>query len=209
MAITKVSEKGLAELIKTEGVRYQVYDDANGKPISSYSQARGYPTIGVGHLIKKSERDYFSKYLKGRGKLSKSQVMKLLAKDMPKYTDPVLKRIKQPITQSMLDALVSLAYNTGTNSRSVKGAIAKINQKDYKGASQEIANGPTTSKGRTLKGLVKRRKREAEWFLEDGKPGSLLQRIFFWTGMTAGTIAVSLVGWNFATGKKLLGGDGE
>jgi hypothetical protein len=31
-------------------------------------------------------------------------------------------------------------------------------------------NGPTTSKGRTLEGLVKRRRAEAMMFLEDGLP---------------------------------------
>ena len=192
MAIKEISDEGLKELIKTEGVRYQVYDDRTGKPVSSYSDVRGYPTIGVGHLIKDRERSYFSKYLKGRSSLSKSQVFKLLRQDVPKYTDPLLKKIEKPITQSMLDALVSLAYNTGPNSRSVKNSIARINQKDYKGAAQAILDGPTTSKGRTLKGLVKRRKAEYEWFLKDGEPGSLLQRMFFWTGITAATVALGV-----------------
>ena len=90
----------------------------------------------------------------------------------------------------------------------LKGAIAAINRKDYEQAAQEILNGPTKSKGRTLKGLVKRRKREAKLFLSEGKPGALLQRIFFWTGVTAGTIAASIVGWKFVS-KKFLGGSDE
>jgi len=35
-----------------------------------------------------------------------------------------------------------------------------------------------------------------------------LQRIFFWTGVTAGTIAASIVGWRFVS-KKLLGDKNE
>ena len=203
---TEVSPEGIKELIASEGVRYQVYDDANGKKVSSYSQIKGYPTIGVGHLIKKKERDFFSQFLVGRGKMSKNQVFRLFKKDLPKYTKPVLKRIKQPITQSMLDALVSLSYNTGNNSKSVKGAIAAINKKDYDGAAQAILNGPTHSKGRKLSGLVKRRKKEASMFLEEGKPGALLQRIFFWTGVTAGTIAAGLLGWGWISKKFLTSG---
>lgn len=197
MAVKKVSESGLKEIISSESIRYEVYDDANGKPISSYSELKGYPTIGVGHRIKDNERTYFSKYLKGNGKLSKSQVMVLFSKDVPKYTQPVLKRINKPITQSMLDALVSLAYNAGPNAKSVKEATAKINELDYKGAAQAILNGPTKSKVKgkyvTRPGLVKRRKSEAKLFLKDGVPGSKLQKFMFWTGILAGLGAASML----------------
>jgi len=206
--ITMPSDEGLQELIRTEGVRYQVYDDATGKTVSSYSEVRGYPTIGVGHLIKDKERSQFAQFLGGRKKMSKNQVFRLLKHDIPKYAKPVAKRIEAPITQSMFDALVSLAYNAGTNARSLKAAIAAINNKDYDQAAKEILNGPTTSKGRTLKGLVKRRKAEYELFISQGKPGALLQRIFFWTGVTAGTIAASILGWRFVS-KKFLGSSDE
>ena len=49
----RMSTDGLKELIKSEGVRYQVYDDASGRTLFSYSDAIRYPTIGVGHLIYK------------------------------------------------------------------------------------------------------------------------------------------------------------
>jgi len=206
--ITTPSDEGLQELIKSEGIYYQVYDDATGKVVSSYSQVKGYPTIGVGHLIKDRERSQFAQFLGGRKKMTKNQVFRLFKHDMPKYYKPIAKRITAPITQSMFDALVSLGYNTGTNSKSLKASIAAINKKDYEQAAQEILNGPTTSKGRQLRGLVKRRKREAKLFLSEGKPGALLQRIFFWTGVTAGTIAASIVGWKFVS-KKFLGSSDE
>jgi GH24 family phage-related lysozyme (muramidase) len=91
--ITMPSDEGLQELIQTEGVRYQVYDDATGKTVSSYSQVRGYPTIGVGHLIKDKERSQFSQFLGGRQKMSKNQVFRLLKHDVPRYAKPVAKRI--------------------------------------------------------------------------------------------------------------------
>ena len=48
----RMSDDGIQRLIKSEGVRYQVYDDRGGAIISAYEDARGYPTIGVGHLIR-------------------------------------------------------------------------------------------------------------------------------------------------------------
>jgi GH24 family phage-related lysozyme (muramidase) len=206
--ITEPSDAGLEEIIKSEGIYYQVYDDATGKVVSSYEEVKGFPTIGVGHLIKDKERSTFAEFLGGRKKMSKSQVFQLFKSDMPKYSKPIADRLKEPVTQSMFDALVSLAFNAGTNAKSLKAAIAAINNKDYKQAAQEILNGPTTSKGRKLKGLVKRREREASLFLKEGTPGAFLQRLFFWTGVTAGTIAASILGWRYVS-KKFLGSSDE
>ena len=170
----RMSKDGLKKLIKSEGVRYQVYDDANGRVISSYSQAIRYPTIGVGHLIYRpgvvDQRDRFEKYLGGRQSMSEKQVMDLLREDLPKYEDPVSAKIEKPVTNEMFDALVSLAFNAGPNARAVKNAIAAINNEDYQTASDAIRNGPKTSGGELVQGLVKRRNEEADWFLSGGLP---------------------------------------
>lgn len=170
----RMSTDGLRRLIKSEGVRYQVYDDANGRVISSYSQAIRYPTIGVGHLIYRpgvvDQRSRFEKYLGGRQSMTENQVMDLLQEDLPKYEDPVSSKIEKPVTAEMFDALVSLAFNAGPNSKSVLNAIAAINNEDYQGASDAIRNGPKTSGGELVQGLVKRRNEEADWFLSGGLP---------------------------------------
>jgi len=166
----KIDKKGLQELIKTEGYRDQVYDDRTGKKVSAYSLVQGYPTIGVGHLIKDSEKDKYAKYLLGGKKMSKSEVMSLLSTDVERFEKSMRPKIKEPLTQSMWNALVSLAFNAGAGSYAVRNAITAINLKDYDGAAKAIMNGPTTSKGRTLEGLVKRRRAEAMMFLEDGLP---------------------------------------
>ena len=170
----RMSTNGLKELIKSEGVRYQVYDDANGRTLYSYSDAIRYPTIGVGHLIYKpngkDERERFKAYLGGGKSMSEKQVMDLLREDLPKYEDPVAQKIQKPVTKQMFDALVSLAFNAGPNARAIKNAIAAINNEDYQGASDAIRNGPKTSGGTLVQGLVKRRNEEADWFLSGGLP---------------------------------------
>jgi lysozyme len=169
-----MSDDGLKQLIRAEGVRYQVYDDRNGQIISSYDQAIGFPTIGVGHLIYRpgavDQRSRFEKYLGGRQSMTEKQVMDLLREDLPKYEDPVSAKIQKPVTPQMFDALVSLAFNAGPNARAVKNAIEAINREDYQGASDAIRNGPQTSDGKLLQGLVKRRNEEADWFLSGGLP---------------------------------------
>lgn len=166
----RISKEGRKELIASEGYRAQVYDDANGRIVSSYSQVSGYPTIGIGHLITDKERNKFSKYLGGGKEMSESQVSRLLSKDIKRFTDHLNKELKIDVTQPMFDALTAYAFNIGVNSNFLKRTIEKINNKDFKGAASIILSGPTTSKGAVLDGLVRRRQKESEQFLSGGKP---------------------------------------
>ena len=166
----KISKKGRKELIKSEGVRRQVYDDWTGNIVSSYAEITGFPTIGVGHLIKDNERNYYSKYLRGGKELTDLQVDQLLKKDIKRFTKPLNKELKAPVTQAMYDALVSYSFNVGNNSSWRKKIINLINEKDYVGASEIMASAPTTSKGNVLQGLVTRRLKESQAFLSEGLP---------------------------------------
>lgn len=185
------SSSALQKLIEHEGAIPYVYDDGDGTwpkvNISDYN-TQGYPTIGVGHLIRSSEYDKYRPYLKGGGSvMSSSQMQSLLASDVERVAEAKLRdQIQVPITQSMWDALVMQAFNTGANATSIKNAIAAINQKDYEGAQQALLNGPTSSKGRYLSALAKRRQTEAEMFMEDGYPTFLdAVPMGVWIGLTA------------------------
>lgn len=106
-------------------------------------------------------------------------------------------KIKVEITQSMWDALVSHAFNTGPNAKSVAAAISAINAQAWEEAARALANGPTTSKGKTLAGLVKRRAAEAAWFLRDGVPGFLAEKSKGWPTWAywlVGSLSVLTVG---------------
>jgi len=163
-----ISDNGLKSLIKHEGVRYQVYDDKTSKTVSSYQQVRGYPTIGVGHLIPSNQKSSFAPYLRGRKKLSESQVMDLLRKDIQRFENPLRAKITARMTQSMWDAIVSLAFNVGNNSKSLKRVIGFINAGDYRNAALAIKNGPKTSKGVLIPSLQRRRSIESVLFARDG-----------------------------------------
>lgn len=166
----RFSSKGREELIKSEGVRKQVYDDWTGKIVSSYSQVTGYPTIGVGHLITDTERDKWKNYFKGGKELTSLQIDQLLKKDILRFTKPLNEELKAPVTQQMYDALVSYSFNVGNNSSWRRKIINKINEKDYTGAAEIMGMYPTTSRGVVMSGLVKRRAKERDLFLSGGMP---------------------------------------
>lgn len=192
----KMSKSGLQRLIGSEAIRTQVYDDHNGRTISSYQQAIGGPTIGIGHLIRSDEYERFEPYLGGRKHMSERQVMKLFAEDVKKHTDPWVGKLKRPVTQEMLDAMISLAFNAGVNSYALNNAIAAINIGDYQGASDAIRNGPKTNAatGQVVSGLVRRRNEEADWFLSAGVP----------TGIRIGTLNVRVLPILFIASSGLL-----
>ncbi len=169
-----VSDNGLAYLERKEGIRYQVYDDARAgnNIISSYSEAKGTPTIGIGHAIWAESRGKFEQYLGGRNKMTKDQVYALKRQDIPKYARPMNTKITSPITQNMFDAMLSLSFNAGVGGKALKKAMEFINQKRYLDAASAIKNGPQTGKGiGFIPSLQKRRKEEAELFLL-GMPGA-------------------------------------
>jgi len=166
----KISKKGREELVKSEGVRTQVYDDWTGKIVSSYDEVTGFPTIGVGHLIKDNARNKYSNYFKGGKSLTPLQVDQLLKDDIKRFTKPLNDELKVPVTQQMYDALVSYSFNVGNNSSWRRKVIDKINLKDYMGAGEILGQYPNTSKGNVLQGLIKRRKKELELFISGGMP---------------------------------------
>jgi len=179
----KFSRKGKELLIKSEGAVPKVYDDAASTSekragLVSYESSIGYPTIGVGHLIYHprigvDQRERFRKYLRGGETMTENQMIRLLDEDLPKYVKPIKDAIKVPVTQEMFDALVHMAFNVGPNSYAIRDAVAFVNEKDWQSAAEAIRNGPKTSKGKVLPGLVKRRNMEADWFLSGGEPNAL------------------------------------
>lgn len=149
-----------------------MYDDGDGtwpkRRITSYA-TKGYPTIGVGHLITAGERDRFRKYLNNQ-EMPEKEILALLRYDIGRFERAIRPKIKTEITQSMWDALILQAFNTGANTRAIRTAVDRINAKDWRGAQAAIASGAKTSKGKVKEALVRRRAEESSLFLQDGLP---------------------------------------
>jgi len=170
-----VSERVFQRLTTLEGSIPYVYDDQDKsypkKRLTSYAAAKGYPTIGVGHLIRPPEYDRFRPYLSNK-KLTAAQVEALFHEDIERISAPLRKKIKGPITQSMWDALLLQAFNTGPYTKSISAAIDAINAQDKAGARAALLRAPTTSKGKVVPHLVARRKEEADLFMQDDPPSA-------------------------------------
>jgi len=153
---------------KMEAIRPHVYDDATSKDVSDWSQLTGFPTIALGKKIEAAERAIYSAYLKGKAKLTGEALQRVIDETFKPREKKLTDAIKVPVTQSMFDALFSFSFNTGFGAKSFKNVLAKVNAGDYIGAQQALANGPSTSKGKPLPGLVARRKYESELFAAEG-----------------------------------------
>ena len=94
--------KGL--LIRHEGIRLKVYDDATGAPISKGYTLKGNPTIGIGRELSKNGITYDE-----ADALYCNDIIKI-----SKFFDQHLGWWKD-LTSARQQVLFSVAYNTGCN----------------------------------------------------------------------------------------------
>ena len=142
--IMAIAESTLAFIEKEEGAKNKAYKDT-----------KGLWTIGVGHLIKDSEKDLIN------ATLTDDQVKELLKSDLKWCSEAVESSVKVPLTQKQFDALYSLCFNIGASAFKNSTVVKRINAGDLKGAADaiEMWNKPAV--------LINRRKREKAMFLAD------------------------------------------
>lgn len=141
----KISDKGIEFLIKEEG----------GIKLKTYKCQAGILTIGIGHT---------GKDVVPGMEISRVEAIELLKSDLKRFEDVVNKSIKYPIEQNQFDALVSLAFNIGTNAFANSTVVKRINagadMKDVEEAWKMWRKGG----GKVLPILVARRGREIKLY---------------------------------------------
>lgn len=80
--------------------------------------------------------------------------------------------VKVPITQSMLDALVSVDYNMGGPKFHRTSILSALNSGQYIQSATNFSSYTADSNGNVLSGLKRRRQNEATLFLKSGYPDS-------------------------------------
>lgn len=166
-----MTHKGHQLLAEFEGMRTQMYDDATGKTISNPNSAKGYATIGIGHLLTSEEKRRGAIEINGelvdyRNGLSEDQVFALLDQDMQDAAAIVDKHVKVDLKPAQRDALISFAFNIGEGNFKSSGAIKALNNGDIDGFLKRHAQW-NKSKGKEMRGLTRRREAEAELFLAE------------------------------------------
>ncbi len=149
----KKSEHGTQLLAEWEGFRNEVYDDA-----------AGLPTIGVGHLLTKNERDSGKIIIKGQAVdytqgLSDQEVLDLLAQDLERFEAAVNDAVQVALNQNQFDALVSFAFNVGTQAFKSSTLLKKLNQGLHDEVPAQLRRWNKAG-GKVIQGLINRREKE-------------------------------------------------
>jgi lysozyme len=142
----KTSQKGINLIVSFEGF--------SSKP---YLDSAGIPTIGYGNTYYPGGKKVTMK----DPAISKEKGIELFSSVLPTYEKIVNSKIKLMLTQNQFDALVSHTYNTGGSD----GLFSLINKKaDEKTIRNWFTEKYITAGGKTLNGLIRRRKAEADLF---------------------------------------------
>lgn len=143
-----ISQKGINLIKKYEGLR-----------LDAYLCPAKVPTIGYGHT-----GTVDGKPVKIGMVITEKKAEELLRKDLECFENGVCNCVKVPLTQGQFDALVSFSYNLGIGSLQDSTLLKLLNQKKYEDAAEQFERWVKAG-GRTLEGLVKRRRAEKTLFL--------------------------------------------
>lgn len=114
------------------------------------------PTIGWGH----------TKGVRMGDVITKAQAQKFFEEDVAWAVEAVNKRVKVPLNQNQFDALVSWTFNVGAGAMASSTLVRKLNAGNYEAVRTELPRW-NKQKGKTLRGLTKRRAEEVELFFSE------------------------------------------
>lgn len=100
-------------------------------------------------------------------KWTQEQADKKKADDLELFCSSVSKLLKVQVNDNQFAALVSFAYNVGTNNLKNSTLLRLVNQGKFADAAEEFLKW-TKAQGRQLPGLVRRREAERRLFLSVG-----------------------------------------
>lgn len=123
MGDQKTSDKGIKAITQREG-----------EVLKGYKDSKGLLTVGVGHLVKPGEP------YKLNQPITREESQRLLREDLTKFEFCVNTNVHVPLNQNQFDALVSFAFNIGTEGFKRSTVLKKLNRKDYAGAAQAMMN---------------------------------------------------------------------
>tara|TARA_B100000475_G_C14974884_1_gene305627 strand:+ start:20 stop:463 length:444 start_codon:yes stop_codon:yes gene_type:complete len=138
----KCSKEGLALIKKFEGCR-----------LESYRCSANVLTIGYGHTGGVLETDV----------ITQDDADKLLEEDIAKFEKYVDDNVTVELNQSQFDALVAWTFNLGVGNLRQSTMLRKLNEGDYQSVPSEM-NRWNKAGGKTLDGLIRRRKAEGLLF---------------------------------------------
>ena len=148
---------------------YRFIEEVEGRSRLVYLDSGGAPTIGIGHLLTKSERSSGKIIINGfpvryRIGLSDSQIYALLKADTAESAYTVMTSVERPLTQNQFDALVSFTFNVGVPAFKTSTLLKRINSGDLGDVPTQLRRW-IYDDGVVVQGLVNRREKEIKLWL--------------------------------------------
>jgi len=171
LASMNTSGAGIGLIHESEAFRELPYEDANSRRLW---------TVGWGSKIDKRDTDGAERHMAYKkfiianggtaaqadsytGKITKIQANELFKVDLINFEKKVKSLFRgTKLRQTQFDALVSITYNAGTVFSKLKNAIKK--NPDDPGIAAAFTSNAVTAGGKRLRGLVKRRQRELDFY---------------------------------------------
>ena len=147
----RLSKRGAAFIAHFEGFRGQLYNDP-----------AGHCTIGCGHLVHHGPING-SEPAEFRRGITRERALELLRDDASSAAHEIARSVKVKLSQAQFDALISFAFNVGNGAFRDSTLLRLLNQGDYGSVPAQLDRW-TKAGGRTLPGLVRRRKAEGALF---------------------------------------------
>lgn len=153
----KMSDTGQQYLSVWEGIESKVYTDV-----------AGLPTIGVGHLLTRSERASGKIYIDGvpvkydtEDGLSLTEIYSLLEQDLERFEEAVESSVVVFLNQHQFDALVSFTFNVGVTAFKKSTLLKRLNYSanGYEQVPPQLRRW-VYSAGKVIRGLQNRRESE-------------------------------------------------
>ena len=138
----KISLEGLSLIKRFEGCR-----------LESYKCSANVLTIGYGHTSGVKETDT----------ITQDEADKLLQEDVEQFEKYVDDNVTVELGQSQFDALVAWTFNLGVGNLRESTMLKKLNSEDYASVPSEMKRWNKAG-GKTLDGLIRRRKAESLLF---------------------------------------------
>lgn len=151
----RIDDAGYEFIKQWEGVRNKAYRDS-----------AGIPTIGIGFIRYKVGARAGTR-VQMQDYLTDDEIKAEFAVQIAAYEDAVAEAVKVALTQSQVNALVSLCYNIGVNAFKGSTVVRELNKRKYQAACTAIGMWNKAG-GRVVQGLVNRRKAEQAEFFRNG-----------------------------------------
>lgn len=125
----------------------------------AYADAKGVWTIGYGNTFYADGTS-----VKEGDTITKSEAEKLFSEVLNQFAGDVADAVRVELNKCQFDALVSFTYNVGIGNLKRSTLLKKVNADPEDESIRDEFNKWIKSGGKTLPGLIKRRKDEADYY---------------------------------------------